>query len=82
EYEPGKPNGYPYFNVMNDPPSFVEKIYTFILQCETQNGTITSLSFPMITVAGQDHGYFYTVFLKETDSATRVFIYPIPSTAL
>lgn len=82
EYEPGKPNGYLYFNVMNDPPSFVEKIYTFILKCETQNGTITSLSFPMITVIGQDHGYFYTVFLRETDSATRVLIYPIPSIAL
>lgn len=80
EYDVGKPNGLPpYFNVLNDPPNFVEKVYTLNLKCETTDGTITSVTLPMITVSGEDQGYFYTIFLKPTDSATTVRMYPILS---
>lgn len=65
-------------NILSNPPSFVEKVYTLTLECETEDGTVTSVSLPMITVSGEDQGYFYTIFIKETDTGTTTRIYPQP----
>ncbi|HEY8542006.1 MAG TPA: hypothetical protein VIL29_06455 [Pseudothermotoga sp.] len=63
-------------NILNDPPDFVDKVYTLTLQCETDDGMITSVTLPMITVTGKTQGYFYTIFVKETDTGTATWMYP------
>lgn len=63
--------------LLNDPPNFIEKVYTLTLECETAGGSLTSVSLPMITVSGETETYFYTVFVRQTGSATEVWAYPI-----
>lgn len=63
--------------LLNDPPNFIEKVYTLTLECETAGGSLTSVSLPMITVSGETQTYFYSVFVRQTGSATEVWAYPI-----
>jgi len=68
--------------VLSNPPNFVNKVYTLTIQCTTEDGTKTSVTVPMIRIQGQDKGqdsgYFYTIFIKDTGPATAVRIYPQP----
>lgn len=64
-------------HLLNDPPSFIEKVYTLTLECETVGGSLTSVSLPMITVSGETKAYFFSVFVRQTGSATEVWAYPI-----
>ncbi|MGB9821328.1 MAG: hypothetical protein ACPLVG_08220 [Pseudothermotoga sp.] len=64
--------------LLSNPPNFVDKVYTLTIQCTTEDGTKTSVTVPMITIQGQDSGYFYTIFIKDTGPATAVWIYPQP----
>ncbi|WP_288047655.1 hypothetical protein [Pseudothermotoga sp.] len=57
-------------------PDFVEKTYMMTVQGETEDGTITSFSLPFLII--NDDGYFFAVFVDDTDSATEVRVYPLP----
>jgi hypothetical protein len=57
-------------------PDFVEKTYMMTVQGETKDGTITSFSLPFLII--NDDGYFFAVFVDDTDSATEVRVYPLP----
>ncbi|MDI3495881.1 MAG: hypothetical protein PWQ72_2008 [Pseudothermotoga sp.] len=59
-----------------NPPDFVEKTYMMTVQGETEDGTITSFSLPFLII--NDDGYFFAVFVDDTDSATEVRVYPLP----
>ncbi|MEN3009220.1 hypothetical protein [Pseudothermotoga sp.] len=60
--------------LLSDPPNFVQKVYTLVIEGETAVGSVTSITLPMITV--QNQAYFYTAFVKQTGSTTDVSIYP------
>ncbi|ABV33723.1 hypothetical protein Tlet_1158 [Pseudothermotoga lettingae TMO] len=59
-----------------NPPDFVQKTYMMTVQGETEDGTITSFSLPFLII--NDDGYFFAVFVDDTDSATEVRVYPLP----
>jgi hypothetical protein len=59
-----------------NPPGFVQKTYMMTVQGETEDGTITSFSLPFLII--NDDGYFFAVFVDDTDSATEVRVYPLP----
>lgn len=63
-------------HLVSNPPSFVEKVYMLTARCSNAGGSTSFVTLPMITVAGQTRGYFYTIFVQTTDSATSARIYP------
>lgn len=61
--------------VITGKPSFIDKVYS-VTYIVTTDSTKTYVNLPMITVTGQNTGYFYTVYIKTTGSATEVGMYP------
>lgn len=60
--------------ILSDKPDFVQKTYFLSLRCTTQDGTETSVHWPMIEV-GEDY-YFFSIDIVDTGSGTEVRIYP------
>lgn len=60
--------------IWENPPDFVEKTYMMTFQGETEEGTVTSFSLPFLII--DSDGYFFTVFVDNTGSATEAIIYP------
>jgi|GEM_PF-3656437 len=62
--------------IISDPPAFVSKVYRIIVQLQTADSTITSISLPMITIVNKTKAYFFTVFIGDTEPATELLYYP------
>lgn len=60
-------------HLVSNPPTHVSKVYTMNLLC-TNASTKTTVSLPMIVV--DNSPYFYTVYIKTTDSSTDITYYP------
>ncbi|HBT39070.1 MAG: Uncharacterized protein XD58_1651 [Thermotoga sp. 50_1627] len=59
--------------IIDGKPDFVEDVYSVTYTC-TREASTTVVNLPMIIV--QDKGYFFAVYIKETDGATQVMYYP------
>jgi len=61
--------------IISGKPEFVENVYIVTYRCLRTNTTST-LELPMITVHNEDKGFFFAVYIKQTDGATSVAVYP------